>query len=345
MDRIAFDKKVFLILKEMGITPKGFYRYEDFSELIGQQMPNWPLTTSLKIMVEILYVKPQKEQVEGFLKSASNNQVSHSIIFGISNLNDTQKTELGLTNANNVDYFDYLEINNLIAEKLITDENIQNYQKIDDVLTAKKLADGLDNFAHQRIPPDILALLKLLPNGEQIPAWNLFEEAVCAAFKHCIGYHVRQLGKEMLFQEEPEGVAIIGSSKKAFLYECKSAKSVYTMTIDHKRAYVDYIERKKKEIDVLDNAELRYFVIVGPKFGGNIKKRRKQIYQETGILVVYLKAEILASIAQWSYKVNSRFKALIDLNELFSEIEYNELTNEKITSFTKDFDNKYKSRY
>ena len=346
MNKIAFEQKVFSILKEMNITPKGFYRYEDFSELIGQQKSNWPLTTSLKVMIEILYVTPRKEQIEGFLKSALDNQSSYSMIFGLDDLDDTQKIELGLTNANNVDYFGYSKINSLITEKSITSENIQNYQKAGDVLAVKKLVDGLDDFAHQRIPPDILALLKTMPNTEQIHAWGLFEEAVYVAFKQCIGYHVRQLGKEKLFQEEPEGVAIIeNGDKKAFLYECKSAKSAYTMTANHKRAYVDYIKKKKKEISVLNNAELRYFVIVGPSFCGDIENRRKQIHQETGILVVYLKAEILAIIAQWSHGIDSEIKRLIDLSELFSEMSYDELTIEKINSFIKNFDNKYKYRY
>ena len=345
MDRSEFDKKVFSILKEMGITPKGFYRYEDFSELIGQQKPIWPLTTSHKVMIEILYVKPQKEQIAGFLKSALDNQVSHSIIFGIDALTDIQKTELGLTNANNVDYFDYSKIDSLISERSITSENIQSYQNASEVVAPIKLVAGLDDLAYQRIPADILALLKTTPIGE-LPSWNIFEEAAYAAFKHCIGYHVRQLGKEKLFQEEPEGVAIIeNDGRKAFLYECKSAKDAYTMTVDHKRSYVNYIRKKKKEIDALDNAELRYFVIVGPKFGGDIENRRKQIHQETGVLVVFLKAELLTSIAEWSYAIDCGIKKLIDLSELFSEIKDKEITKENVTSFIKNFDNRYKYRY
>ena len=84
---------------------------------------------------------------------------------------------------------------------------------------------------------------------------------------------------------------------------------------------------------------------MGPSFCGDIENRRKQIHQETGILVVYLKAEILAIIAQWSYDIDSEIKRLIDLSELFSEISYDELTIEKVNSFIKNFDNRYKCRY
>ena len=345
MDRAEFDRKVFSILKEMSITPKGFYRYANFSELVGQQKPSWPLTTSLKVMVEILYVKPQKEQIIGFLKSAQDNQVSRSIIFGIDDLTDAEKERLDLTNYN-IDYFDYSAIDSLITEKSIIPKNSQDYQKASEVVAPKRLVNALDDFAHQRIPLDILTSLKTIWDDECIHAWNLFEEATYAAFKHCIGYTVSQLGKESPFQVEPDGVAIIESDdKKAFLYECKSAKEVYTMTVDHRRAYVEYIKKKKQEISALSGAKLQYFVIVGPDFGGDIKGRRKQIHLETGVLVVHLKANLLTEIANWSYDIDDKIRTLIDLSELFSEIDDSVVTAEKVTSFTNKFDQKYKTRY
>ena len=119
MNRAEFDRKVFSILYEMDITPKGFYRYADFSELVGQQKPSWPLTTPLKVMVEILYVKPQIEQIIGFLKSAQDNQVSRSIIFGIDSLTDAEKEKLNLSRYD-IDYFDHSAIDSLITEKSLT---------------------------------------------------------------------------------------------------------------------------------------------------------------------------------------------------------------------------------
>jgi len=342
---IDFEKKVFMILMEMGITPKGFYRYENFSDLIGQQKPTWPLETVLKVMVEILNVKLNEEILNGFIKSCKDNQVARSIIFGIEDGEEIDQQFLQLMKKNNIDYFGPTQVSKLIQEKSLKAENIQEYKKASEVVSPKRLVNALDNLAHQIIPEDISQNLKMVLNND-IPAWNIFEEAVYAAFKYCIGYEVRQLGKEALFQEEPEGVTIIQNDvRTAFLYECKSSKSDYKMTIDHQRAYVSYIKNKQKEIEVLDHAKLRYFVIVGPDFSGDTEKRRNEIYEQTGVLLVFLNASMLSKIANWACDIDSKVKDLIDLGKIFSIVNDAIVTEKSVSEFIKKFDEKYKGRY
>lgn len=342
---VDFEKKVFMILREMGIAPKGFYRYQDYSDLIGQQKPTWPLVNALKVMVEILSVKLNEEILNGFVKSCKDNQVARSIVFGVEDVEEIDQQLLQLMKGNNIDYFGPTQIGKLIQEKSINAENIQEYQKASEIVAPKRLVDALDDLAHQIIPEDISHNLKTLLNDD-LPAWNIFEEAVCAAFKYCIGYEVRQLGKEALFQEEPEGVAIIQNDiRTAFLFECKSSTSNYKMTIDHQRAYVDYIKNKQKEIEVLDHARLRYFVIVGPDFTGNTEQRRNKIYEETGVLLIFLNASTLAKIAKWACDIDSQVKNLIDLGKIFSIVKDVIVTDKSASEFIKNFDQKYKDRY
>jgi len=334
-----------MILREMGIALKGFYRYQGYSDLIGQQKPTWPLVTALKVMVEILNVKLNEEILNGFTKSCKDNQVARSIIFGIEDDKEIDQQLLQQIKRNNIDYFGPTQISKLIQEKSINAENIQEYKKAGEVVSPKRLVDALDNLAHQIIPEDISQNLKTVLNND-LPAWNIFEESVYAAFKYCVGYQVRQLGKEVLFQEEPEGVAIIQNDvRTAFLYECKSSKSDYKMTIDHQRAYVSYIKNKQKEIEVLDHAKLRYFVIVGPDFSGDTEKRRNEIYEQTGVLLVFLNASMLSKISKWACDIDSQVKDLIDLGKIFSIIKDAIVTDKSVSEFIKKFDEKYKDRY
>jgi len=95
----------------------------------------------------------------------------------------------------------------------------------------------------------------------------------------------------------------------------------------------------------LDGAELRYFVIIGPDFEGDIEGRRNEIYKETGVLAVYVKASTLSNVANWAHKIDNKLKKMIDLGEIFSIIGEDIVTDNSIKKFIENFDQKYKVRY
>lgn len=345
IDHKEFEKKIFSILKEMSIVPKGYYTYPDFTDLVGQQNPSWPLTLPLKVMAEIFYGKIKKENITGFIKSAKDNQATRFLVFGITDLNDLKSDILNEIVINNIEYFGLHEIEKLISVKSIS-QNIQTYKKASEVVAPTRLINGMSDFAQQKIPSDILTALNAAMPDNKIQAWEIFEEAVCAAFKYCLGCEVRQLGKERRFQNEPEGVGIIdGQNRRAFLYECKSSKSAYKMSLDDVRIYVDYIQSKKKIISVTDNADLRYFIIIAPQFAGDKENRRNEIHHKTGVLTAYIKSDTLKRLAKWACTVDEKHRKLIDISEIFSKISDNEISDKTVDVYCTKFDQEYKQRY
>lgn len=343
-----FKNKVFSVLKTMKIVPKGYFPYPEFSELVGSQEPEWPYTMPLRVMVQLSFRKITKEMVHSFNKSSRDTKAVRSLIFGIeesARLNAESRSNM---KAFQIEYFGPSDVSKLLSDKgvSLSNEEVQEYKKASEVVHPILLVNGLPELALKMIPSDIQKSLNAL-NLRIPPAWELLEEAVFSSFSYCLGYNVRQLGKESRFETEPEGVvAVRFPSSFGILYECKSAKDAYKMTVDHKRAYVEYILQKKAEVLALDKVELRYFVLVGPKFEGDEDNRRNQVYQETGVLVVFLKADVLMKIAKWASEItDSELKRLISVGEIFTSIQDIEVQDKTVNEYIKKFDEKNRKRY
>jgi hypothetical protein len=52
-----FQKQVFTLLRNIGVTPRRYYDYADFAELIGFQAPAAPFKLPLKVVAEAIWTK------------------------------------------------------------------------------------------------------------------------------------------------------------------------------------------------------------------------------------------------------------------------------------------------
>lgn len=340
-----FEKKVFSFLKEMGITPKGYYEYPAFADLIGYQKSQPPYKFPAKVMAEVSAGKLTIDKILSFSKTTKDNQVTKSLIFGTDDYDQLADNVKEAMQKAGIEYFGPKELSKFLRGKSVSLEQVQQYKKASEVVAPPSLVDSLPELALQKIPMTIQSALKAANPGVEIPAWEIFEEAVYSAFLSCFGYNVRKLGKDALFEEEPEGVVTLRDHKRtAFLYECKSAQAKYHMTADDKTKYIEYIDKKKLEVRAKDKAELRYFVLVGPDFRGDKENRRDEIHHKTGVLLIYLKASMLKMLAQWACGITDHdLKQLIDIGEIFSKLQQLEVGEETIKKYIDKFDKKYRT--
>jgi hypothetical protein len=325
-------------LRSIGISVTGYYPYEHATDVVGLLKLSEPFKYPLKVAIEIAKQPITMDVIDGLLtfsKNASADKVLLLTSQKVDNLDPEVEKRL-------VDERIVVIKSNIIKDFSATTTTRQakeEYENVRDWFAPIKLIRELPTFAKQIIPPDIQRII-----GEQkIEAWQFLEDAAYCTFKDGLGCEVRQLGKEALFKNEPEGVVITRSPGQfALIYDCKSSSHKYNMTADDERTYVDYITKKKKEVGSLDHCELKYFVIISPDFAGDISQRGFEILKQTQVLLVLIRAETLRKLALWSYKLPHDIKALIELPDVFKQTIVSDAT---VDSYIKDFDEKYQKRY
>lgn len=349
-ERKEFEKKVFTVLKTMKIIPKGYYTYPDAADLIGHQEPQWPFTIPSKVLVEFSFGKLTQEKVENVSKVWKEIEAARALIFGKQDAARLDPQVLSLIKTSGIEYFGLNDVDKLLKAKNIqaSEQSAKKYRKVIEIVAPESLVDSLDELALQKIPSDMKSAIQALSPGSEIEAWKAFEDAVCAAFRSCLGFKVKQMGKESLFEHEPEAIVTPRKdqdNRYGFLYECKSAKENYHMTAKDMQTYIDYIRKKKQVVRATEGADLRYFVIVGPSFSGDKELRRVGIHSATGVSVVYLKASVLKMLAQWACEVTDPdVKGLIDLATLFSDVK-GEPDESSIKGYITNFDTQNRERY
>jgi hypothetical protein len=341
----SYRNSILRLLRQMEITPKGFYDYDDFSNLVGYVKPSWPFTVPSKVSIEISNVNLTHDQILAFITLAKDSQATKLIIFGIedkSKLDESVKEVLKITG---IEYFGPNDIKELLKGVSITDNELDKFKQASEVVAAPRLVESLPELALQKIPAFISTTMN--SSKVKIRAWEIFEEAVYASFHFCLGYNTEKLGKEARFENEPEAIVVVeGTDRFGFLYDCKSAKSEYSMSMDDQRAYIDYINAKKPELKAIYGVELRYFVIVAPAFAGDKKIRRTEILRKTGVTLVYITASQLKTLAEWAYRIKKvEIKQLIDLGQILSKADEVEVKDDLIQKFTREFDRKFQLRY
>lgn len=291
-------------------------------------------------MVRMAKNEPSEISVNGFQKLAIDSLTNLKIIAFHESLNTlSSKVKEQIKNLE-IEFFDRETILRQLKENNISKVNIQNYP-IYDMIGPPLLAQELPEVALQKIPVSMKEIVKKL----DLAAWQLFEDSVFSIFHYCFNYNTKKLGGERLFEHEPEGVVTVGDINRfALLYECKSAKTAYTMTSDHELRYKDYIKHKVKTVQTLYGATLKYFVIIAPAFLGDLSERRQKIFEETQVLTIFIPASVLSLFASWACKIPSDIKELIDLKSIMSlnEIVVSELT---VTNYIKTFEDQNKSRW
>ncbi len=337
----TFERASLAFLRTLEFTPVGYYPYPHCSDVSGYLKPTPPFKIPVKAMAEIIRATPTCASIEGFHKVAKDLLAERLILICRMPLTELSPELQSLIGKLGIEFFDQATISAELERKNVGKSEIQAYSKLYEIVGAPVLAEALPEVARQKIPNTMNNYVE----GLGLKPWQVFEQAVFSVLHYCFNLTVKKYGEDYLFEHEPEGVAITGDVPSfAFIYECKSAAESYTMTAEHELTYTDYIRKKKQKVEVVDRSELKYFVIVAPGFSGDIRERRKRIFKETQVLVVFLPADILRQISRWACNVPSNLKRLIDLREIFILDEL-VVSKETVESYIKKFELEMKTRW
>jgi len=326
-------------LRSIGVSIVGYYPYEHAIDIVGFLKLPSPFKIPLKVVAEIAKGSVTVDAIDGFSKLAKNSLAEKVLLLAPSDLAQLDPDAKKKLENERIEFIGREDIT--IFSKTTTKSRAkQEYERIRDFVSPNKLIRELPIFAKQVVPEDIQRMI-----GEpKLEAWQLLEEAVYCTFRYGFGYTVRQLGKEALFKNEPEGVVTTGgTSQFALIYDCKSSSTKYAMSAEDERTYVGYVAKKKKEVMNLDHCELKYFVIISPDFLGDAKLRRENILKETQVLLALIKAETLRKLGLWTIDIPSDLKALIDLRDVLTKEVI--VSDRTVDSYIKSFDEKYQKRY
>ena len=173
----------------------------------------------------------------------------------------------------------------------------------------------ISTIAQNRIP----TCLRAFCDKTGLDAWELLEEAAFYFFRQVLMLETRRLGANVLFTHEPEGLVFSTHTnpKFALMYECKARTEPYRMSSDDVLRYRDYIRNAHLETQVRDHLDLTHFVIVAPRFAGDIEERLHMLENE-GIVVSLLPAALLASAYSCVKDMEYADIRLLKINQLFA---------------------------
>jgi len=341
-DYKRFEKNTLVFLRIIGFTPSGYYRYPHGSDISGSLAPQGLFKVPTRAMVEITRDLPGKTTLERFHNLAKDSLAQREIIISPTPFAKLDPEVQSLIGRLEIEFFDEASVSNLLSRNKIDEGKIREDSKLYEMVGPSTLAKNLPEIAKQVIPLEMESAVKEL----DLKPWQAFEDAVFAIFHYCFGYTTRKMGAECLFEHEPEGIVLIGvtDSRYATLYECKTARETYDMTSDHELRYKDYIKGKKGRVEVLENAPLRYFLIVAPGFSGDIKQRRQKIHDDTGVWTVFMPATVLSSLGRWAAELPNDLKNLLDMRALY-KIDELIVSDETANAYMKKFREENKSRW
>lgn len=338
-EELELDKAVMLGLSNLGFAARSYLRYENHSDIMGEFKAQPPFTVPTRAMVEISKGIPGAETIEGFYNQAKSAQCEKAILV----LQDPAKlsaASISLAEKYGIERWPLSEL----VGRTVSKADLRQASDTLEAVSPKRLVKALPDLAGQVIPSDIARAI----NDPNRKAWEVFEDAVHAAFRFCFDYNVRKLGKESLFQSEPEGVVTtsgLPTDRFAFIYDCKSSRDKYVVTSQDQSKYIEYILDKKSQVLSIEKCELKYFVIVGSRFGGDMQQRRQNILEKTQVVTVYLSASVLERLAEWADSVTDpALKQLIDLKKVF-KLSEPEVTPETVKDYASGFDREFRERY
>lgn len=334
------EQKVLKMLSSLGFNIKGYYPYDSVIDIVGFFEPRAPFKNSTKVLAEIRIDEPTVESVDAFFKLGRNTLAEKMILFTMKEFDILTPETQSLISRLKIEYFEARGLDKILQEVEASVEAITKITSACDVFSAKRLSEALPDLARQVIPEYIA---RDLPQQQ---AWEILEDAAFAIFNSCFRYETKQLGRQSLFENEPEGMVVCPSKGRSFglIYDCKSSKSSYRMTKQDEQTYIDYIKEKQTEFRSLYNCELQYFLIISPEFSGDLEQRRNAIYQATGVLLFFIKATTLKEIALWAYKLPNKLKGLVDISKVLLPNEII-VSDQTITEYIEEFDRTQRRRY
>ena len=317
---------------------KGYYPYDSIVDIVGFFKPQPPFNFSTRTIVEIRTDEPSEEDIEGFMRLSRNTNAEKRILFVAKRKDELISETQLLISKETIEYFDSFTLDEFLKKSGTVD--ISQITNACDIFSPKKLASVIPELARQEIPEHIG---KYLPTQQ---AWEILEDSVFAVFRFCFEFETKQLGKESLFKHEPEGMVVCPTEKGDFfgmMYDCKSSKSAYTMSKDDELTYIDYIKEKQNIFRDFYKCSLRYFLIISPKFSGDLELRRNAVYSDTGVLLCFIRAITLKKIALWSYELPQKMKRIIDISKFLLPTEIT-VSNNTLDNYISNF-NTEKSKY
>lgn len=337
----SFEKTALAFLRTLDFTPVGYYPYPHGSDVSGYIKAVPPFRVPVKAMAEIVRATPTRALIEGFHKIAKNSLAERVILICQTPLSDLPPDLRSLIERLNIDFFDNTTISEELVRKKVSKSDVLNYSKLYDIVAAPLLAEALPDVSRQKIPENMKEYTERLG----LKSWQVLEQTVFSILHYCFSLVVRKYGEDYLFEHEPEGVAIVGDvSSFAFIYECKSAAETYIMTAQDQLTYIDYIRKEKEKVKVLERSELKYFVIIAPDFLGDLQARRENIFKETQVIVVFLRAEILRQLSKWACSLPSNLKRLVDFRDIF-KLEEVVVSEDSVGAYIKKFEEENRSRW
>lgn len=335
------EQKALQLLNGLGFNIVGYYPYDSVIDIVAYLEPRAPFRNKTKVIVEIRTDEPTPENIDGFFKLGKNTLVEKMILFTVEQFEKLTREVQSLISKSKIEYFDERTLDKILEEAKAKTLDISQLTNACDVFSAKRLSEALPDLARQITPNDIRSYFP------QRQAWEILEDAVFAIFNFCFGYETRQLGSQSLFEHEPEGMVVCSSKSGGhfgLIYDCKSSKSSYKMTKQDELTYIDYIKKKKIEMRSLCNCELQYFLIISPKFSGDLDKRRDAVYKATSILLFFIEAMTLRDVALWAFKLPNKLKPLIDISEFLLPREII-VSDKTVAKYIQDFNKRQRTRY
>ncbi len=175
------------------------------------------------------------------------------------------------------------------------------------------LLDNVQQIFANEVPQ---TLLDFSPNIEMAP-WELAEEAVFGLFRYVLARNTRKLGRDTLFEHEPEGKVVgLGPNRnRVLIYECKCRSESYVITHDDLLRYQNYIREHVATAQVF-NLHLTNFVVIAPGFSGQYAAKSRAL-SEGGINVSLVTASAVRHLFHCVEDWVIEQVALLDLCKIF----------------------------
>jgi hypothetical protein len=329
----TFENSARSALKQIGFTTLGYYSYPARVDIVGYLDPPAPLKNPFKVVATILKGETTEEQIQNSSKLVEDSRANRLLIFSRSKKSNIQDKVVKFIESIEAECFDSQDIDEIMVGAT-SKEPLTELDK----LSPQQYIKYLPEFSRQKIPFEITAFM-----NNKVLAWQLFEHSVFSIFHYTFVHRTKMLGSNTLFKNEPEG-EVITSQKFGLLYECKSSSSSYKMTSEDQAIYEGYIQSKKSWFDNYYSSELQYFVIISPAFSGDIQSRRDEINRKTNVLVIFLEADLLKTLAYWVSKMDNNLKKEVDLGKIF-KISEPKVESTTVSKYIEEFDSKAKKRY
>jgi hypothetical protein len=270
-----------------------------------------PLLRDIRIQVRVYRQVPSLDEISVFSSAVSQLRSQFGVVIAPSS------DSMDLNELSNLMLIDY----DSVVKRAIDTKLIESANRLR--LDADALANKQADILRQLHPLRLARFLPELSVGK-VPdsirdntssAWDTFEDLTFLILTSGFGLYGRREGHTKLFEHVPEGYFITGSPKRvAVMFDCKGSQSgKYKMNKDDELRFRDYINSRKKDIEILEHVELRSFVLFANEFGGDIESRTRNVLEDTGIHLCVAPVNDFATFCDEMYKRAIAYQEVIHL--------------------------------